>query len=193
MKKVFFVLSIALSTSLFAQSANAAAPVKNKAVVKSVGFSKASKVRSIPAGKGKYLTSNATGANLDTATAGTPAPTPAPTPTPTPAPTPAPTPVATNPQPVVPAQPDSSTAVISKLVEMVKALMDANASLLSLSKSQPTNSVVTTVNPIITVNPVISPTFQQTTQNTLTNTVNSTITNNPVFVNSHGESEEAHR
>ena len=51
----------------------------------------------------------------------------------------------------------------------------------------------TTVNPIITVNPVISPTFQQTTQNTLTNTLNSTITNNPVFVNSHGESEEAHR
>ena len=92
-------------------------------------------------------------------------------------------------------QADTSTAVISKLIEMVKSLMDANSAILALAKSAPTNSVVTTVNPVITVNPIISPSFQQASQNINSNSnlQGSPIVNNSIVLGHSSEEESNHK
>jgi len=117
--------------AISAFTAPAHAEVSNQVTKKVV------KVKSFKAKKVKFLT---TSANLDTTTA-TPAPTTTPTPTPA---------------PVV----DANAAMMAKMMELVKALVDSNAAALAAFK-QPANSLVTTVSPVITVNPTVSSVNQQ--------------------------------
>jgi len=184
MKKISTLVAGILLSGLVFQPANAANSIKAKPAAKINKNIKPSLQKSIPVGKAKYLVSNNSGANLDTATVA-----PAPV-TPAPVITPAP--------PIVPAtnnQADTSTAVISKLIEMVKSLMDANSAILALAKSAPTNSVVTTVNPVITVNPIISPSFQQASQNINSNSnlQVSPIVNNSIVLGHSSEEESNHK
>jgi len=184
MKKISTLVAGILLSGLVFQPANAANSIKAKPAAKINKNIKPSLQKSIPVGKAKYLVSNNSGANLDTATVA-----PAPV-TPAPVITPAP--------PIVPAtnnQADTSTAVISKLIEMVKSLMDANSAILALAKSAPTNSVVTTVNPVITVNPIISPSFQQASQNINSNSnlQGSPIVNNSIVLGHSSEEESNHK
>jgi len=95
------------------------------------------KIKSFKAKNIKYLT---TSANLDTTTTTT-------------APAPTPSTVAT---PVA----DPNSIMMAKLMELVKALVDSNSAALAAMK-QPANSVITTVNPVITLNPTISSINQQ--------------------------------
>jgi len=201
MKKISTLVAGILLSGLVFQPANAANSIKAKPAAKINKNIKPSLQKSIPVGKAKYLVSNNSGANLDTATVApapvvTPAPV-APAPVVTPAPV-APAPVVTPAPPIVPAtnnQADTSTAVISKLIEMVKSLMDANSAILALAKSAPTNSVVTTVNPVITVNPIISPSFQQASQNINSNSnlQGSPIVNNSIVLGHSSEEESNHK
>ena len=195
MKKISTLVAGILLSGLVFQPANAANSIKAKPAAKINKNIKPSLQKSIPVGKAKYLVSNNSGANLDTATV---APAPVVTPAPvTPAPV-TPAPVVTPAPPIVPAtnnQADTSTAVISKLIEMVKSLMDANSAILALAKSAPTNSVVTTVNPVITVNPIISPSFQQASQNINSNSnlQGSPIVNNSIVLGHSSEEESNHK
>ena len=201
MKKISTLVAGILLSGLVFQPANAANSIKAKPAAKINKNIKPSLQKSIPVGKAKYLVSNNSGANLDTSTVApapvvTPAPV-APAPVVTPAPV-APAPVVTPAPPIVPAtnnQADTSTAVISKLIEMVKSLMDANSAILALAKSAPTNSVVTTVNPVITVNPIISPSFQQASQNINSNSnlQGSPIVNNSIVLGHSSEEESNHK
>ena len=190
MKKISTLVAGILLSGLVFQPANAANSIKAKPAAKINKNIKPSLQKSIPVGKAKYLVSNNSGANLDTATV-------APAPVVTPAPV-TPAPVVTPAPPIVPAtnnQADTSTAVISKLIEMVKSLMDANSAILALAKSAPTNSVVTTVNPVITVNPIISPSFQQASQNINSNSnlQGSPIVNNSIVLGHSSEEESNHK
>ena len=104
MKKISTLVAGILLSGLVFQPANAANSIKAKPAAKINKNIKPSLQKSIPVGKAKYLVSNNSGANLDTATVA-----PAPV-TPAPVITPAP--------PIVPAtnnQADTSTAVISKI------------------------------------------------------------------------------
>jgi hypothetical protein len=127
-----------LAKTLAAVIAVSAFATPAHAEVSSSGTKKIVKIKSYKAKKVKFLT---TSANLETTTA-TPAPTPAPT------------------TPATPPTLDPNTVMMAKLMELVKALVDSNSAALAALK-QPTNSLVTTVSPVITVNPTVSSVNQQ--------------------------------
>jgi hypothetical protein len=126
-----------LAKTLVAAIALTAFVTPAHAEISNPGTKKVVKVKSFKAKKVKFLT---TSANLDTTTA---------TPTPTTTPTPTATPVV-----------DANAAMMAKMMELVKALVDSNAAALAAFK-QPANSLVTTVSPVITVNPTVSSVNQQ--------------------------------
>ena len=119
------------------------------------------KVKSFKVKNVKYLTSSA---NLETTT------TPAPTTT-----------------PVV----DPNSAMMAKLMELVKALIDSNSAALAAMK-QPANSVVTTVNPVITVSPTISSINQQAQAGGTPITLSSAPSQPSISIG-HSEESESHR
>jgi len=171
MKKIAKTLVAVIAISAFAQPAHAeitpTTPTYKKVVVK-----KTVKAKSIAAKKAKYLTA----ANLDATTPAVPA---------------APAVPAT---PVVPAvaPADANSAMMAKLLDLFKTLMDSNAAALAALK-QPANSIVNTISPTITVNPNIAPVQQTAVQSgagsvTLSNPGAPTIS-----LGSHQEHDENHR
>jgi len=126
------------------------------------------KIKSFKAKNIKFLT---TSANLDTTTSTT-------------APAPTPSPVAT---PVA----DPNSVMMAKLMELVKALVDSNSAALAAMK-QPANSVVTTVNPVITVSPTISSINQQAQAGGAPISLSST-PQQPSISIGHNEDSESHR
>jgi len=178
MKKIAKTLVAAIAISAFAQPAHAeittTKPAVKKVAAKKVVVKKTIKAKSISAKKAKYLTA----ANLDATT---------PTPTVPVAPTVPTTPVVPA---VAPA--DANSAMMAKLLDLFKTLMDSNAAALAALK-QPANSIINTVSPTITVNPNIAPVQQTAVQSgaglvTLSNPGAPTIS-----LGSHHEHEENHR
>jgi hypothetical protein len=171
MKKIAKTLVAVIAISAFVQPAHAEITT-TKPVVKKVVVKKSVKAKSIAAKKAKYLTA----ANLDATTPAAPA---------------APAVPAT---PAVPAAApaDASSAMMAKLLDLFKTLMDSNAAALAALK-QPANSIINTVNPTITVNPNIAPVQQTAVQSgagsvTLSNPGAPTIS-----LGSHQEHEDNHR
>ena len=123
---------------------------------------KSVKIKSFKAKNIKYLT---TSANIETTTV-TPAPAPSPT-------------------------EDPNSLMMAKLMELVKALVDSNSAALAAMK-QPANSVVTTVNPVITVSPTISSINQQAQAGGAPISLSST-PQQPSISIGHNEDSESHR
>jgi len=171
MKKIAQTLVAVIAISAFAQPAHADIAT-TKPVVKKVVVKKSVKAKSIAAKKAKYLTA----ANLDATTPAAPA---------------APAVPAT---PAVPAAApaDANSAMMAKLLDLFKTLMDSNAAALAALK-QPTNSIINTVSPTITVNPNIAPVQQTAVQSG----AGSVALSNPgaptISLGSHQEHEESHR
>ena len=138
-------------------------------ISKSSTVKKVVKVKSIKAKKAKFLT---TSANLETTTA---------TPTPTPTQTPL----------------DPNAVMMAKLMELVKALVDSNSAALAALK-QPANSLVTTVSPVITVNPTVTSTNTNTNQQVQTGSttpvsVSAGVPSTPRISVGHEDHEGDHR
>jgi len=171
MKKITKTLVAVIAISAFAQPAHAEITT-TKPVVKKVVVKKSVKAKSIAAKKAKYLTA----ANLDATTPAAPA---------------APAVPAT---PAVPAAApaDANSAMMAKLLDLFKTLMDSNAAALAALK-QPANSIINTVSPTITVNPNIAPVQQTAVQSG----AGSVALSNPgaptISLGSHQEHEESHR
>jgi hypothetical protein len=151
-----------LAKTLVAAIALTAFVTPAHAEISNPGTKKIVKVKSFKAKKVKFLT---TSANLETTTA-TPAPTP-------------------------PPALDPNAVMMAKLMELVKALVDSNSAALAALK-QPGNSVVTTVNPVITVNPTVSSVNQQVQAPGSPITLNSGA-NQPSISLGHNEENEGHR
>jgi len=170
MKKIAKTLVAVIAISAFAQPAHAEITT-TKPVVKKVVVKKTVKAKSIAAKKAKYLTA----ANLDAST-------------------PAPVAPAVPATPVVPAAApvDGNSAMMAKLLDLFKTLMDSNAAALAALK-QPANSIINTVSPTITVNPNIAPVQQTAVQSG----AGSVALSNPgaptISLGSHQEHEENHR
>ena len=81
--------------------------------------------------------------------------------------------------------------MMAKLMELVKALIDSNSAALAAMK-QPANSVVTTVNPVITVTPTISSINQQAQAGGTPITLSSAPSQPSISIG-HGEEIESHR
>ena len=81
--------------------------------------------------------------------------------------------------------------MMAKLMELVKALVDSNSAALAAMK-QPANSVVTTVNPVITVSPTISSINQQAQAGGAPISLSST-PQQPSISIGHNEDSESHR
>ncbi|MEN9735473.1 MAG: hypothetical protein RL129_183 [Actinomycetota bacterium] len=171
MKKIAKTLVAVIAISAFAQPAHAEITT-TKPVVKKVVVKKTVKAKSIAAKKAKYLTA----ANLDATTPAAPA---------------VPAVPAT---PVVPAAApvDANSAMMAKLLDLFKTLMDSNAAALAALK-QPANSIINTVSPTITVNPNIAPVQQTAVQSG----AGSVALSNPgaptISLGSHQEHDESHR
>jgi len=174
MKKIAQTLVAVIAISAFAQPAHADIAT-TKPVVKKVVVKKSVKSKSIAAKKAKYLTA----ANLDATTPATPA-----------------TPVA----PAVPATPvvpaaapaDANSAMMAKLLDLFKTLMDSNAAALAALK-QPANSIINTVSPTITVNPNIAPVQQTAVQSGSGSVALSNPGAPSISLGSHQEHDESHR
>jgi len=154
-----------LAKTLVAAIALTAFVTPAHAEISNPGTKKVVKVKSFKAKKVKFLT---TSANLETTTA-TPAPT----------------------TPVTPPALDPNTVMMAKLMELVKALVDSNSAALAALK-QPGNSVVTTVNPVITVNPTVSSVNQQVQAPGTPVTLNGGA-NQPSISLGHNDENEGHR
>jgi len=171
MKKIAQTLVAVIAISAFAQPAHADIAT-TKPVVKKVVVKKSVKAKSIAAKKAKYLTA----ANLDATTPAAPA---------------APAVPAT---PAVPAAApaDANSAMMAKLLDLFKTLMDSNAAALAALK-QPANSIINTVSPTITVNPNIAPVQQTAVQSGSGSVALSNPGAPSISLGSHQEHDESHR
>jgi len=171
MKKIAQTLVAVIAISAFAQPAHADIAT-TKPVVKKVVVKKTVKAKSIAAKKAKYLTA----ANLDATTPAAPA---------------APAVPAT---PAVPAAApaDANSAMMAKLLDLFKTLMDSNAAALAALK-QPANSIINTVSPTITVNPNIAPVQQTAVQSGSGSVALSNPGAPSISLGSHQEHDESHR
>ena len=86
---------------------------------------------------------------------------------------------------------DPNSLMMAKLMELVKALVDSNSAALAAMK-QPANSVVTNVNPVITVSPTISSINQQA-QSSGAPIALSSAPHQPSILIGHNEENEGHR
>jgi len=82
--------------------------------------------------------------------------------------------------------------MMSKLLDLFKTLMDSNAAVLATLK-QPTNNIVSTVNPVINVNPTIAPVQQTVVQTNSGNTSIATTSSPAAATITLNDGDENHR